>query len=56
MAKKSLEKKIEGAAKYLKLYDAGRDVLMCRAEEKVYDNLEDAINDRRIERFLEEIE
>lgn len=40
----------------LKLYDAGRDVLMCRAEEKVYDNLEDAINDRRIERFLEEIE
>ena len=40
----------------LKLYNAGRDVLMCRAEEKAYDNLENAINDRSIEQFLEEIE
>ena len=40
----------------LKLYNAGRDVLMCRAEEKAYDKLSEAINDRSIERFLKEIE
>lgn len=40
----------------LKLYNAGRDVLMCRAEEKAYDNLDNAINDRSIEQFLEDIE
>lgn len=40
----------------LKLYNAGRDVLMCRAEEKVYDNLDEAINDRSIEQFLREVE
>lgn len=40
----------------LKLYNAGRDVLMCRAEEKAYDNLDNAINDRSIEQFLKEIE
>ena len=39
----------------LKLYNAGRDVLMCRAEEKAYDNLEEAINDRSIEQFLKEV-
>jgi hypothetical protein len=38
----------------LKLYNAGRDVLMCRTEEKAYDNLSEAINDRSIEQFLEE--
>lgn len=38
----------------LKLYNAGRDVLMCRAEEKAYDNLSMAINDRSIEQFLKE--
>ena len=36
----------------LQLYNAGRDVLMYRAEEKAYDNLEEAINDRSIEQFL----
>lgn len=36
----------------LKLYNAGRDVLMCRAEEKAYDNLSNAINDKSIEQFL----
>ena len=40
----------------LKLYNAGRNVLMCRAEEKAYDNLSNAINDRSIEKFLKEIE
>lgn len=40
----------------LKLYNAGRDVLMCRAEEKAYDNLDNAINDKSIEQFLKEIE
>lgn len=39
----------------LKLYNAGRDVLMCRTEEKAYDNLSEAINDRSIEQFLEEV-
>ncbi len=39
----------------LRLYNAGRDVLMCRAEEKVYDNLSNAINDKSIVQFLEEI-
>ena len=39
----------------LKLYNAGRDVLMCRAEEKAYDNLSDAINDKSIEKFLQEV-
>lgn len=38
----------------LKLYNAGRDVLMCRAEEKVYNNLEEAINNKSIEQFLKE--
>ena len=36
----------------LRLYNAGRDVLMCRAEEKAYDNLSNAINDKSIEQFL----
>lgn len=40
----------------LRLYNAGRDVLMCRSEEKAYDNLSEAINDRNIEQFLKEIE
>jgi hypothetical protein len=40
----------------LKLYNAGRDVLMCRAEEKAYDNLSNAINDKSIEQFLSELE
>lgn len=40
----------------LKLYNAGRDVLMCRVEEKAYDNLSKAINDRSIEQFLGEVE
>ena len=39
----------------LRLYNAGRDVLMCRAEEKAYDNLSNAINDKSIVQFLEEI-
>lgn len=39
----------------LKLYNAGRDVLMCRAEEKAYDNLSNAINDRSIEKFLQAV-
>ena len=39
----------------LKLYNAGRDVLMCRAEEKAYDNLSNAINDKSIEQFLNDI-
>ena len=40
----------------LRLYNAGRDVLMCRAEEKAYDNLSEAISDRSIEQFLDEVE
>ena len=40
----------------LKLYNAGRDVLMCRAEEKAYDNLSNAINDKSIEQFISEVE
>lgn len=36
----------------LKLYNAGRDVLMCRTEEKAYENLSHAINDKEIEQFL----
>jgi hypothetical protein len=40
----------------LRLYNAGRDVLMCRAEEKAYDNLSNAINDKSIEQFLIEVE
>lgn len=40
----------------LRLYNAGRDVLMCRAEEKAYDNLSNAINDKSIVQFLEETE
>lgn len=40
----------------LKLYNAGRDVLMCRTEEKAYENLSHAINDRSIEQFLKESE
>ena len=40
----------------LRLYNAGRDVLMCRAEEKAYDNLSNAINDKSIEQFLSEVE
>ena len=40
----------------LMLYNAGRDVLMCLNEEKSFSNLSDAINDKRIEQFLKEIE
>ena len=40
----------------LRLYNAGRDVLMCRAEEKAYDNLSNAINDKSIEQFISEVE
>ena len=40
----------------LRLYNAGRDVLMCRAEEKAYDNLSNAIDDKSIEQFLSEVE
>ncbi len=40
----------------LRLYNAGRDVLMCRAEEKAYNNLSNAINDKSIAQFLKEIE
>ena len=40
----------------LRLYNTGRDVLMCRAEEKAYDNLSNAINDKSIEQFLSEVE
>ena len=39
----------------LKLYNAGRDVLMCRADEKAYDNLSGAIDDKGIEQFLSEV-
>ena len=40
----------------LRLYNAGRDVLMCRAEGKAYDNLSNAINDKSIEQFLKDSE
>lgn len=40
----------------LRLYNAGRDVLMCRAEEKAYDNLSNTINDKSTEQFLSEVE
>ncbi len=40
----------------LKLHNAGRDVLMCRAEEKAYDNLSKAISDKSIKQFLKEVE
>lgn len=40
----------------LRLYNAGRDVLMCRAEENAYDNLSNAINDKSIEQFISEVE
>ena len=39
----------------LNLYNAGRDVLMCRNEELAYTRLDNAINDKRIEQFLKEI-
>ena len=39
----------------LSLYNAGRDVLMCRSEELAYERLDKAINDKRIEQFLEEV-
>ncbi len=39
----------------LSLYNAGRDVLMCRSEELAYERLDNAINDKRIEQFLKEI-
>lgn len=40
----------------LSLYNAGRDVLMCREQEEAYARLDEAINDKRIEQFLKEIE
>lgn len=40
----------------LMLYNAGRDVLMCRNEEKAYDNLSKAVNDKSIEQFISEVE
>ena len=50
-----LSKQITNAKELiLRLYNAGRDVLMCRAEEKAYDNLSNAINDKSIEQFLSE--
>jgi mannitol-1-phosphate/altronate dehydrogenase len=39
----------------LMLYNAGRDVLMCRNEEKAYDNLSKAVNDKSIEQFISEV-
>ena len=52
-----LSKQITNARELiLRLYNAGRDVLMCRAEEKAYDNLSNAINDKSIEQFLREVE
>lgn len=39
----------------LKLYNAGRDTLMCPTEE-AFNRLSDAINDRSIEQFLSEVE
>lgn len=40
----------------LLLYNAGRDVLMCRNQEVVYERLSEAINDKRIEQFLIDVE
>lgn len=40
----------------LNLYNAGRDVLMCRNEELAYTRLDNAINDKRIEQFLKDLE
>jgi hypothetical protein len=48
-----LDRYIKAKDIILNLYNAGRDVLMCRTEEKAYDNLSEAINDRSIEQFLE---
>lgn len=53
--KRSNVKLIKAKELILKLYNAGRDVLMCRTEEKAYDNLSEAINDRSIEQFLKEV-
>lgn len=56
---KRLVKKSKQLAKardlILNLYNAGRDVLMCRNEELVYTRLDNAINDKRIEQFLKEV-
>lgn len=46
----------EARAIILMLYNAGRDVLMYRNEEKAYTNLDNAINDKSIEQFIEETE
>ena len=55
--KRKLEEQLTKAKEIiLRLYNAGRDVLMCRAEEKAYDNLSNAINDKSIEQFLSEVE
>lgn len=51
--RKSKEQLTKARELILKLYNAGRDVLMCRAEEKAYDNLSEVINDRSVEQFLE---
>lgn len=40
----------------LNLHNAGRDVLMCRAEEKAYEYLSVAISDIRIKQLLEGLE
>ena len=40
----------------LNLHNAGRDVLMCRVEEKAYENLSVAISDIRIKQLLEGLE
>ena len=53
--KKQDEQLIKAKEIILKLYNAGRDVLMCRAEEKAYDNLSNVINDKSIEQFLNEV-
>lgn len=56
---KRLVKKSKQLAKardlILNLYNAGRDVLMCRNEELAYTRLDNAINDKRIEQFLKEV-
>lgn len=52
--KENKELKTQAKKIILKLYNAGRDVLMCRADEAAYDNLSTAINDRSIEQFLKE--
>lgn len=36
----------------LSLYNAGRDVLMCGANDTTMKRLDNAINDKRIERFI----